>query len=509
MMFKSSLVPALVAALLATMQVQCTNEGVEEGVEACSCRSELDIINSDGWCERQDYTCNALNLCEQGYECTARNKCVCSNQAECGIECSVDCSCPAERVCVNSTNRCQRSLPCLDDSMCADGQICRLSEGLNYYICMPPSGAEVGQDCNENEDCLSGICQTGVCLQSCFQNSDCPAQQLCNVVDMSTLACVLETGCGQDCGDPGVFCSDDQCVSNTTCRTHADCPGDCGIDPQRPLRGLCSSRALCEDIEWSSSNYIVQYFCLVFEACRSDTDCSEPYRCVFSRELDVPLVFDLGYCGRLVRAECEAECPAGEHCDLNTGECDTFDGCLNDAMCPAGMKCLPGVPDFGFYACVTPSGGDVGEPCGGFSGCKSGPCEERICLNPCRINSDCPSDMLCTEIPHNRLGCVLSTECGSECSLPTSYCNSGNCIENNCETSADCPGDCRIEVRAPEIGQCEETSYCLDSEFRNGAFCWIYQSCLTDIECPEPYTCEPVFDMPGFDHLYFCGRRYL
>jgi hypothetical protein len=505
-MFRSSRVLVVIAALLAIVQVRCQNDGLA----ACTCRSELDSVNSDGWCERKDYTCNALNLCEQDYECSADSKCVCTSLSECGIECSAECGCPPEKVCVNSTNRCQRPLPCLDDSMCADGQICRLSEGLKYYICMPRSGAEVGQECNENEDCLSRICQTGVCLQSCDQNSDCPAQQHCNVVDMSTLACVLETDCGQNCVDPGAFCSDDQCVSETNCRTHADCPGDCEIGPQRPLRGHCSSlSALCEDIEWSSSNYIRQEFCLVFEACRYDADCAEPYRCVFFREIDVPLIYDLGFCGRLVRADCEAECPTGEYCDLNTGECDTFAGCLNDAMCPVDMKCLPGVPDFRFYACVTPSGGEVGEPCAGLSGCISGgPCVERICLNPCRINSDCPSGMLCTELPHDRLGCVLSTECGSECSLPTSYCNSGNCIENNCETSADCPGDCGINFRDPEIGHCEETSYCLDSEFRYGVFCWIYQSCLTDIECPEPYTCELVVDASGIDQLYFCGRRY-
>ena len=91
----------------------------------CSCKNQQDSwsIEMEKRCIRDDYSCNALNPCEDGYHCFGQ--CVCVDIDLCGIACSDECICPGLLVCDENTGICRQSLACLEDSMCPEGTVCR------------------------------------------------------------------------------------------------------------------------------------------------------------------------------------------------------------------------------------------------------------------------------------------------------------------------------------------------------------------------------------------------
>lgn len=477
---------------------------------ACSCKDSRDRVEGEGFCVRKNYTCNALNLCDDGYECHG-STCLCMDLDVCGLDCSSGCLCPNPRVCDERTGICRMPLACLEDEMCPDGQVCREGDHLEwplmYYICVPPSGGGVGQQCDHSWNCLSGICHTNVCLQACESNADCPNGQYCTEANHGKLGCVLQTNCDPDCVEPDEFC-DFMVCRDDNCRTHADCPGDCTLQIDRPVIGRCTERALCEDHEFVIDMGMGVY-CLIYQACWTDGDCEAPYSCLSGEELMVPSD-GAAFCGRMVRSEfCPGECQQGTVCDVRTGTCIQPEYCLEDEMCPQGEVCVDGMPMIDGYMCVSPSGGDLAEPCREPSDCKSGICETNICLQACRTNSDCPGAQLCSEVNHGKLGCVLLTECPPTCYGADEFCAGHACQTVNCRTSADCANDCAIDVNRPIIGECVQSTTCSDTEFfaRPAAFCLIHQTCQTDADCESPYRCistDELLMIGGGGG--FCGR---
>ena len=271
------------------------NDNNNNATDGCLCKKQDDVVQ-DKTCVRSDFTCNALNPCDDDYHCDSSNQCVCTNPDVCGISCSVQCGCPTETVCDLSTSTCRDRMSCLDDSMCSQGQLCQEIEATEYQ-CTTPSGAEVGESCSEHWDCLSGICHTGICLQPCESNSSCPAGQFCDIAVNHRSACVVSTAC-QNCTAPNQICDfPDSCVES--CRTSADCPDDCKVRLGWPLYGKCDDtiEGDCSDDEFIMDNYPETSFCVIYQSCWTQADCPTDYQCHTSYEMRESLT-NASFCAR-------------------------------------------------------------------------------------------------------------------------------------------------------------------------------------------------------------------
>lgn len=258
----------------------------------CRCRNSQDAVDDpDGIvpvCVHATETCNALTPCESDYFCNQHNKCECTDPDVCGIDCSSSCTCPGVQVCDHYTNLCRQPWICLDDSMCPEGQACRdPMSGLDHYICMEQGSKTTGQECGEDYECHSGVCYTQVCLQACRRNAECPSGQFCTEAHRGLLGCMLQTTCQPACSDPDQFCDFIECQSDY-CVTSADCPNNCGVDFHRPVERTCFEHpdvVQCNDNEVMSELGHLNGYCIIYQACWTDADCPDPYKCYTVEEL--------------------------------------------------------------------------------------------------------------------------------------------------------------------------------------------------------------------------------
>jgi len=284
---------------------------IEDGgtSQPCTCRNSKDIVSASV-CVRNGYTCNALNLCDNGYECSFHDKCVCIDNGICPIDCSTGCDCPEYTVCDPRTATCRPEQMCVDDGMCPDGKVCRENREHrpDYYACADPIGGDVGASCDQGYECLSRMCYTGICLKFCTGNRDCPAGQLCSLMDIGTMGCVLQTECGPSCNGDDEYCDEerDHICKNNFCRTDSDCPGNCGIEFHAPLVGQCMppdqpEPALnCTGDEFVTFMGAHEGYCIKYQACWDDADCQSPYSCVTSRDLGDSMNENPRLCARKV-----------------------------------------------------------------------------------------------------------------------------------------------------------------------------------------------------------------
>jgi MYXO-CTERM domain-containing protein len=194
---------------------------------------------------------------------------------------------------------------CRSDSECSATQRCNTSTGR--CEARPTGGAELGQPCEANDDCNSGLCATtaagSVCSQSCdgFNTTSCPAGFYCDgeasgvcgtglclagAAGAAPLGatCAADTDCaslmcdGTVCSTPcrpdasvsacamGFVCRPGAAPGCGACRSEADLgqPGDaCGIN-EDCASGLC---AVLGD----------QTFCT--EICSETDPCPESFTC--------------------------------------------------------------------------------------------------------------------------------------------------------------------------------------------------------------------------------------
>ena len=275
-----------------------SNENTYTG--GCLCTNLEDTVQ-DSACVRNDISCNALTPCDQGYACDSSHRCVCVDQDVCGIICSSQCSCPTATDCDLPTGTCRERLHCLDNSMCPDGQQCRLVEPY-HYVCVVPAGATTGEACQKHEECLSNLCVENECIQACRRNDDCPQGLLCLAEQSQTPGCYDVTPCG-NCAEPGQFCSSGgQCKQS--CHTSVECPAFCDVSPDSPLISFCNDwpEASCGDDEFFvlDPNASEEHYCVIYVACWHNEDCPSGYDCVSGTEF---LSFRLGETGLCARVE--------------------------------------------------------------------------------------------------------------------------------------------------------------------------------------------------------------
>ncbi len=198
-----------------------TNPG--GGSQSSSCDSVFDCSGLEecisGQCRD---ICFDQSDCPTGYDCTCppNSSCtfeVCLPNGSSGTGgCTSDTECSAGQSCVSG--QCQDlGNFCFDNSDCPSGQECDLA----LSACVNTGGTGGNPSCNSDFDCGFGeICQNGQCVNTggggdiCIDDSDCPAGEVCLI-----LICIPDTGGGGGCTsdfecDFGEICQNGQCINS-------------------------------------------------------------------------------------------------------------------------------------------------------------------------------------------------------------------------------------------------------------------------------------------------------
>ncbi len=269
--------------------------------ETCTCSNAADVCDRDGVCVRADFTCNALNACDESYQCRS-GVCQCSDDTVCGVACEQSTDCPGLKVC--ESGLCRNRLICTSDLSCAGEERCMLnpfgSRGPDR-ACAIPENRSVGEPCRLSTECASGVCSDlgeGVCLQACTANEECDEGLVCSGGTSSDLGCRIPGDCA-NCSAPSEHCFRGTCYASH-CITGADCPsGRCAQVRGTLLRGArtCTDEGTCTEGEFSFRGD--ETYCLSHTPCFNDGDCGEPYRCLGADDLnEFAFAQTLGVCGR-------------------------------------------------------------------------------------------------------------------------------------------------------------------------------------------------------------------
>lgn len=267
--------------------------------------------------------CSWYDDCEKGYVCDEINH-VClerctAGSCSAGTVCSEDGFCvPGEcsqidAVCTDPSKTCDRdAMKCVDkcssNDDCGTGKLCDIT-GLcvtpckagscdEGYACLP-NGLCIQAECSVIDPCSISYktCVENKCIDKCRQNSDCGADQICNVkTGICDARCTADScGDGQVCSDAGIcttgICSsltpcpdglictaDNQCVQPgklyNECYFYREC-GDCSekydsclSECQNTSAALAADLKNCQDIRNSCSND--------YESCEADkTNCDK------------------------------------------------------------------------------------------------------------------------------------------------------------------------------------------------------------------------------------------
>ena len=256
------------------------NDSGEPDAGACNCIHPTDECLGYR-CYRAGAVCNVLIACPPGYACEV-DRCVCSDLAVCGVSCGDDADCGAGMECDLVDGICRRERDCIGSWMCEAGEIC---DGT----CTPAGSAMVGEVCNGNRDCMTGLCRgtsgsggPGVCIASCTTNADCTGGLQCDgeSIGGSGFGCVIATMCGacasdQRCDFGTCEASGDPCTANSDCPPTHRCTTSFHSPPScEPSARSCGAT----EVEDRSAPSIV--WCLSGDACWLDADhCPSGYAC--------------------------------------------------------------------------------------------------------------------------------------------------------------------------------------------------------------------------------------
>jgi hypothetical protein len=345
------------------------------------------------------HTCRADLLCLRTDPTTSRCRLPCNPGAASTCGTGLEC----EGLAVGSGNRdvgfCQEPSTWLDECTsnedCGEGLGCRLGydsdakEPLTYCDYTDATGGALAP-CDEDEDCLSGIClgydqQPTYCYGMCEVDADCGFGTCREITfglqgggSFTVAGCWATCGNDADCAALGLGCG--LGVDPGTKEIVTECaPLDEGAGPGQP--------------------------------CTQDSDCALGF-CVSDAPSDT-VPGDDGFC--VGPCETNADCGPNTACRgavLSTGP-NTYDSapvcwgkeCVSAANCPAGWACVfessPENPQGAIrYSCMPGEGNlGAGEYCTDDADCLSGACVstgiETICYGPCASDTDCSGDTYC------------------------------------------------------------------------------------------------------------------
>ncbi|GAB4565499.1 MAG: hypothetical protein Tsb0020_16430 [Haliangiales bacterium] len=370
-------------------------------------------------CNRQFAGIPTGSGCPGGYYCNEAALCApCDTALYCGPSCSpcgadapfcenlngeyqcIQCrgteDCPTGSECDPETNTCQE-YECTEDEDCLRGEICvdRLcvvcdtssqcagnscnccpsGENGQQMSCLPLGADEapVCVECTANADCSDGVCDlsTGQCVDSLLPNHrpECCGDNCVACPDDAPYCLASQIGgaaCGEcrsdmDCAD-GNFCMSGQClpcVYDKHCGVRCE---SCGGDQPFCLNGFDAERSSCVGCVDDAQ-------CGAGETCNLDTYQCEPESCAMSCGGETP------YChgGACVACYADTQCPCGGTCDLESFTCSS--SCVNN------LDCL------GTEHCRWDDAGEARECVPGRMPANSNPCKSAAGLQPSKSAS--------------------------------------------------------------------------------------------------------------------------
>lgn len=226
---------------------------------------------------------------------------------------------------------------------------------LVSYDLPPPSGdKELGEECLQDGDCLSGLCFAGKeasgCTVACTSQADCQQYGLICVPQRPDLAaCVLPPPVQLPCSDHDV------CLYPTTCVAQY---GWCDL-PECTLDGDCPDGQECEPGTRQCQPTV----------CQSTYECASP----------VDFCLD-GSCGP-PQCTIRDDCPEGQICSYAQGICDDALPCNEEGACNwYNQVCIDDLcePNLCATPCANeahachPKTGKCGAPCNAPGSCTAG-----------------------------------------------------------------------------------------------------------------------------------------
>lgn len=234
-------------------------------------------------CVRPDLRCEEGG-CPDGYECGREGYCECPGGEECAPSCVMHTDCHSYARCDPQLSRCVAPESCHDDIACPEDQWC--VEVPEYdEICTETGDKHPGEECEEDIECASGLCDWGDrekrCFERCLRESDCPEGQSCERADYRRNKCSPESTCEVDCEEG--YCRGDICEA-PQCYRSGDCEGgNCLVG-----RGSGYESGRCDfDVEQECKDNEIQYsgddgvYCRIAQRCSLEYEgaCPPPYEC--------------------------------------------------------------------------------------------------------------------------------------------------------------------------------------------------------------------------------------
>ena len=357
-------------------------EGVCQDEEPEACESDEDCpmgwLCDGGECIDDPWLPNCISDadCDPGWTCGCGDFFGSGGSPNGFVACSMQCLPPDD------------GGACMDDSECANGQICDTEnycegapscmpgvpcEPVCYGKCVdPPTGCASSLDCKDGYICEAAACVEDPWYNECWTDEECGPGYICECQDpWAWSANALVIACVNKCvEDPNAnTCTDDsQCGEGQICLSD-EC-GPCDCPPPIPGGPTCACPAcegVCVDGEpdpgacMDDSECPSDFICNTWDYCLSPPGCDPSQPC--------PAVC-YGMCEYGGAEECFADedCPAGQICE--------YGGTSTEPCDPSGGGCGAPAPPIG--QCV-----DAPKTECIVSGCSSQVCAEEPVFTTC------------------------------------------------------------------------------------------------------------------------------
>lgn len=423
--------------------VGCDNGDACDGVETCS--SGMCLVGSAPNCDDNKPCTTDVCLPASGCSNTPNTAASCTDGDLCTVDvCLLDGSCESTPLDCSSL-----------DTQCMSG-VCDPADG----VCKQQSVNE-GQLCNDQNQCTTEQCQSGVC--TVVTSTQCPALTQCQ----ESVSCDAQTGnCVVVNKQQGVACNADNsaCTPNDFCDGAGLCVADSAHAVVCQALDQCHAVGVCD----AQTGQCSQPALADGTQCDDDNACTQVDTC------------QAGSCfgGSAVVCSPLDQCHAQGVCNTQTGLCSNPNlpnnsPCNDNDPCTLVDSCSSGV-------CV----GSGAKICDDQNPCTDDSCSQGVgCVHvnnalPCDDQNDCTVGDQCQSgacVSGSQLQCDDNDACTADQCLPSGGCVSDPPVEGceSCVVSADCPNQA-CKSASCVGGKCEYTTNnqntlgCDDGVFCNG-----------------------------------------
>ena len=246
----------------------------------CKCHSKK---NGNQECindfECKSGRCNKVCLCKSDSDCNDSEYCVgesekknCVARVKVGKDCDDNNQC-LSKMCDSKYKKCECDTK--TDFGCEEGLVC----GSDYLSCVKKNSLKVGESCNDNDQCLSESCNGKKC--ACTKDDHCETSKLCHIV---TGTCILPKSLqpGEKCiGDNPEVCSHGYCTTEDVCAGVNDNIHYCDIKASESnIEGCLAPGSVCSiDKNFNCWSGICESSNSISEVSKSRCACSDDIQC--------------------------------------------------------------------------------------------------------------------------------------------------------------------------------------------------------------------------------------